>query len=79
MTSRCGSLPASLLLLTRALPMTSSHSKDIVVKPELSSAVRGLTSEQEAKALYTSGRSVIQQALREELKSTLGMCMKIRK
>lgn len=43
-----------------------------MVKPELSSAVRGLTSEQEAKALYTSGRSVIQQALREELKSTLG-------
>ena len=30
--------------------------EDIVVKPELSSAVRGLTSEQEAKALYTSGQ-----------------------
>jgi regulator of protease activity HflC (stomatin/prohibitin superfamily) len=34
--------------------------ENVVVKPELSSAVRGLTSEQEAKALYTSGRSEIQ-------------------
>jgi len=45
--------------------------EDIVVKPELSSAVRGLTSEQEAKALYTSGRSEIQKALRDELIKTL--------
>ena len=40
---------------------------DIVIKPELASAVRGLTSEVEAKALYTSDRSVIQSKLSADL------------
>jgi len=44
---------------------------DIVVKPELSSAVRGLTSEAEAKALYTSGRSEMQRKLKTELTGAL--------
>lgn len=43
----------------------------VVVKPELSSAVRGLTSEQEAKALYTSGRMDMQRKLKSELTATL--------
>jgi prohibitin 1 len=38
-----------------------------LVEPELSSAVRGLTSEVDAKALYTSGRSELQNRLKEEL------------
>lgn len=41
--------------------------RDVIIKPELASAVRGLTSEVEAKALYTSGRAVIQQKLKAEL------------
>lgn len=40
--------------------------------PELQSAVRGLTSEVSAKALYTSGRTVIRQKLMEELTEKLG-------
>lgn len=40
---------------------------DVLVRPELASAVRGLTSEQSAKALYTSGRRVIQTNLFDEL------------
>mmetsp|Transcript_82298 Transcript_82298/g.160585 ORF Transcript_82298/g.160585 Transcript_82298/m.160585 type:complete len:328 (-) Transcript_82298:364-1347(-) len=40
--------------------------------PELQSAVRGLTSEVSAKALYTSGRSVIRQKLMNELVEKLG-------
>lgn len=43
-----------------------------IVEPEASSAVRGLTSESEAKALYTSGRATIQNNLKEELSSRLG-------
>jgi len=43
----------------------------IVVEPELASAVRGLTSEVDAKALYTSGRMVIQRKLKEELVEVL--------
>lgn len=43
-----------------------------VVTPEASSAIRGLTSESEAKALYTSGRSEIQNNLKEELTKRLG-------
>ena len=43
-----------------------------VIEPEASSAVRGLTSESEAKALYTSGRTDIQNKLREELRASLG-------
>ena len=40
---------------------------DILLAPELSSAVRGLTSEQDAKALYTSGRTEMQKKLKAEL------------
>lgn len=43
----------------------------IVIQPELSSAVRGLTSEADAKALYTSGRSEIQRKLKAEMKAVL--------
>eukprot|EP00286_Rhodomonas_abbreviata_P022902 CAMPEP_0181315086 /NCGR_PEP_ID=MMETSP1101-20121128/15176_1 /TAXON_ID=46948 /ORGANISM="Rhodomonas abbreviata, Strain Caron Lab Isolate" /LENGTH=295 /DNA_ID=CAMNT_0023422247 /DNA_START=171 /DNA_END=1058 /DNA_ORIENTATION=- len=43
----------------------------IVVQPELSSAVRGLTSESEAKALYTEGRSEMQHRLKDELSRAL--------
>jgi len=45
---------------------------DTIVRPELASSVRGLTSEAEAKALYTSGRSEIQRRLKEDLVSVLG-------
>lgn len=43
-----------------------------VVEPEASSAVRGLTSESQAKALYTSGRSEIQDHLKQDLTASLG-------
>ena len=39
----------------------------VLLMPELSSAVRGLTSEADAKALYTSGRSEMQKKLKAEL------------
>ena len=42
-----------------------------LIAPEASSAVRGLTSESEAKALYTSGRSEIQNKLKTELTQNL--------
>ena len=45
--------------------------EDIIIKPALFSAVRGLTSEYEAKALYTSGRTEIQRSLKEELSEKL--------
>jgi regulator of protease activity HflC (stomatin/prohibitin superfamily) len=44
----------------------------IIIEPEAASAVRGLTSEKEAKALYSSGRNMIQDTVREELKMKLG-------
>lgn len=44
----------------------------VLIKPELSSAVRGLTSEADAKALYTSGRSEMQKRLKAELHDVLG-------
>merc|ERR1719316_2119009 len=43
----------------------------VVIQPELSSAVRGLTSEADAKALYTSGRSEIQRKLKAEMIAVL--------
>ena len=43
----------------------------MVITPELQSAVRGLTSEVSAKALYTSGRSEIRAKLMTELQSKL--------
>jgi len=44
---------------------------NVLIQPELSSAVRGLTSEADAKALYTSGRSEMQKRLKAELVSVL--------
>eukprot|EP00286_Rhodomonas_abbreviata_P024636 CAMPEP_0181296946 /NCGR_PEP_ID=MMETSP1101-20121128/4972_1 /TAXON_ID=46948 /ORGANISM="Rhodomonas abbreviata, Strain Caron Lab Isolate" /LENGTH=344 /DNA_ID=CAMNT_0023401839 /DNA_START=50 /DNA_END=1084 /DNA_ORIENTATION=+ len=44
---------------------------DVIVKPELSSAVRSLTSESEAKALYTEGRTTMQQKLKDDLTKAL--------
>ena len=43
----------------------------VLLQPELASAVRGLTSESDAKALYTSGRSEMQKKLKAELTSVL--------
>lgn len=43
----------------------------ILIKPEMQSAVRGLTSEVSAKALYTSGRAEIRDKLMDELKLKL--------
>lgn len=43
----------------------------VLVQPELSSAVRGLTSEADAKALYTSGRLELQKKLKGELTAAL--------
>ena len=40
---------------------------DVLIKSELSSAIRGLTSEVDAKALYTAGRSEMQRKLKVEL------------
>lgn len=44
---------------------------DVLIKPEAASAIRGLTSESDAKALYTSGRNAIQNAVRDELEKKL--------
>ena len=44
----------------------------VVIQPELRSIVRGLTSEVEAKALYTSGRGELQRRLKEDLSEALG-------
>ena len=44
----------------------------VLVQPEAASAVRGLTSESEAKALYSSGRTMIQDSLKLELTEKLG-------
>jgi len=43
----------------------------VIIQPELSSAVRGLTSEADAKALYTSGRGEIQRKLKAEMIAVL--------
>ena len=45
--------------------------ENILIKPEMQSAVRGLTSEVSAKALYTSGRAEIRDKLMDELKMKL--------
>jgi len=44
---------------------------EVVIQPELASAVRGLTSESEAKALYTEGRSEMQTRLKDQLGGAL--------
>lgn len=43
----------------------------ILIEPEAASVIRGLTSESDAKALYSSGRHMIQDAVKEELDKTL--------
>lgn len=45
----------------------------VIIQPELSSAVRGLTSEADAKALYTSGRGEIQRKLKAEMTAVLAL------
>jgi len=45
--------------------------EEVLIVPELQSAVRGLTSEVSAKALYTSGRLEIRDKLMHELKEKL--------
>merc|ERR1712166_1734591 len=45
--------------------------EEILILPELQSAVRGLTSEVSAKALYTSGRTEIRNKLMDELAAKL--------
>jgi len=44
----------------------------VLIQPEASSVIRGLTSESDAKALYSSGRHTIQDAVRDELEQSLG-------
>eukprot|EP00316_Scyphosphaera_apsteinii_P001703 CAMPEP_0119327332 /NCGR_PEP_ID=MMETSP1333-20130426/70528_1 /TAXON_ID=418940 /ORGANISM="Scyphosphaera apsteinii, Strain RCC1455" /LENGTH=293 /DNA_ID=CAMNT_0007335899 /DNA_START=64 /DNA_END=945 /DNA_ORIENTATION=- len=44
---------------------------DVVMQPELASAVRGLTSEYDASALYTSGRAEMQEKLQTWLTTVL--------
>jgi len=44
---------------------------DLLIKPEAASAIRGLTSESEAKALYSSGRNMIQDTVKTELTAKL--------
>lgn len=46
--------------------------QSILIEPEASSVIRGLTSESDAKALYSSGRHQIQDAVKEELEKSLG-------
>jgi len=45
--------------------------RDVLIKPEAASAIRGLTSESEAKALYSSGRNMIQDTIKDELTAKL--------
>ncbi|KAL7553755.1 hypothetical protein ACHAWF_017081 [Thalassiosira exigua] len=44
----------------------------VLIEPEAASVIRGFTSESDAKALYSSGRHKIQDAVKEELDKTLG-------
>eukprot|EP00545_Synedropsis_sp_CCMP1620_P006120 CAMPEP_0119022858 /NCGR_PEP_ID=MMETSP1176-20130426/28861_1 /TAXON_ID=265551 /ORGANISM="Synedropsis recta cf, Strain CCMP1620" /LENGTH=250 /DNA_ID=CAMNT_0006977805 /DNA_START=69 /DNA_END=821 /DNA_ORIENTATION=- len=44
----------------------------VLIEPEAASAIRGLTSESDAKALYTAGRSAIQESIKEDLIKSLG-------
>jgi len=44
----------------------------ILIQPEAASVIRGLTSESDAKALYSSGRHMIQDAVKKELDVSLG-------
>uniref|UniRef100_A0A7S4I7M2 Prohibitin n=2 Tax=Odontella aurita TaxID=265563 RepID=A0A7S4I7M2_9STRA len=49
-----------------------SDFKTVLIQPEAASVVRGFTSESEAKALYTGGRSAIQDEVLEEVQHRLG-------
>ena len=58
----------------RAIELYRSVGPDFMrklVSPEASSSVRGLTSESEAKALYTAGRSELQNRMKSELTEKL--------
>lgn len=44
----------------------------VLIQPEAASVIRGLTSESDAKALYSSGRHMIQDAVKKELDVSLG-------
>ena len=44
---------------------------NVILVPEAASAVRGLTSESDAKALYSSGRNLIQDSVKAELTAKL--------
>lgn len=57
--------------VTGLFTTVGANYQDSVVIPQLRSSVRGLTSEQEAKALYTSGRGEIQRRLKDELTEVL--------
>jgi regulator of protease activity HflC (stomatin/prohibitin superfamily) len=52
------------------LGLGETYEKTLIL-PELQSAVRGLTSEVSAKALYTSGRTLIRSKLMDDLKEKL--------
>jgi len=59
---------------TKAVDLYRSVGPDYIKKlvtPDASSSVRGLTSESDAKALYTSGRSELQNNIRAELTQKL--------
>ncbi len=43
----------------------------LLLAPEAASAIRGLTSESEAKALYSNGRNIMQSELKKQLKEKL--------
>eukprot|EP00979_Chaetoceros_neogracilis_P018864 scaffold11353_cov256-Chaetoceros_neogracile.AAC.1 len=45
--------------------------KNLLLAPEASSAIRGMTAESDAKALYSNGRNIMQTHLRDELKTKL--------
>merc|ERR1712013_592821 len=45
---------------------------DVLIQPEAASAIRGLTSESDAKALYSSGRHKIEDGVMVELSQSLG-------
>jgi regulator of protease activity HflC (stomatin/prohibitin superfamily) len=45
--------------------------KNLLLAPEASSAIRGMTAESDAKALYSNGRNIMQTQLRDELKTKL--------
>ena len=44
----------------------------VLIQPEAASVIRGLTSESDAKALYSSGRHNIQDSVKKELDKSLG-------